>query len=239
MEAFVCSVYSDAKEDQFTIPDIDAKVLDMILKYMYTNNISLTEEDVSGVLLVSNRLLVYDLISTSQDFVARNLKIANCLSFFIKACEISNSTLINTCYRCVKVNFEQVILKSGHTVGDITFEDLTQFLEDGNLNVSSETVKWMAVVRWVEKKQLERLTFVPNLVNCYSEELDADVKIEILTHPLVKDNLYYEDYNSNYNNKSACLKYPDEEEIAARNTNIGNGLWPFNATFEMSPNRPL
>lgn len=208
------STLFSTEENEFKIPDINGKLLGIVLIYLYTDNISLTEENVADVLLASNRFKVDDLMSICQEFATRNINIANCLQLFTVAFEIGDSTLINTCYRYLKVHFGEVIKETGNTIGDMKFEALEKILKDGNLNVTSEKVTWWAAVKWVEKRQHERLSFVPNIVeHIFSKELDTDVKIEILTHPLVKDNSHCKDINSKYINKSseACLEYLKED----------------------------
>ncbi|KAG8194967.1 hypothetical protein JTE90_021427 [Oedothorax gibbosus] len=197
------------KNDNFLIEKIDSKLVDIILVHLYKGSVSLKEQSISDVLLASNRFMAYDLLFMCQEIAARSININNCLQIFVAACEIKISTLMKTCYRYVQVHFEEVILTTGNTIGNLNHESLETLLKDRNLNVTYERTAFMAIVRWTEMNQTERLPFVSNLLKyVYSKDLDTGLKKEILAHPIVKGNPYCRDLHE-------CSGATEEEEMYA------------------------
>ncbi|GIY49244.1 kelch-like protein 25 [Caerostris darwini] len=185
------------QEHNFYIPNVSGTTLDIVLVFLYTGQVSVTEENVKDLLLASRFLLVEDLSQICRQFAVGKMSPNNCIRLFVAAWHAKEHGLLEDCYRFVQIHFEEILFVSGDGVGDLPLDAFLRFLGDKNLNVSSERVPWKAILKWTEAETPDRLCFVPQLLsNLLWVEVDEDLATEILAHPIVKCNFFCAELNT-------------------------------------------
>ncbi|GFX59769.1 kelch-like protein 3 [Trichonephila clavipes] len=212
--SFFLSLFCRNKnEDNFFIPNVSSETLDTVLTYLYTGNVSLTEENIKDLLVASKKLSVKNLFKMCRTIAVKKRSIQNCLSLFTAAWDIKDVYLLKECYRFIQIHFEEVFWNSRENLGDLPFEAFTQLLRDKNLNVTSERVIWEAIVKWSEVNAPQRLRLVPQLLgNMYIEAIDENLATEILTDSIFKNNPFCPEFKnrtsteSNYSILKKCAQ---------------------------------
>ncbi|GBN84095.1 Kelch-like protein 17 [Araneus ventricosus] len=177
-------------QETVVIPNVDSKILDSILVYIYTGIITLDERNVWDLMIISDYLLLDDLLKLCRSFAIQNMTCANCLSSLSIAWQFERLAVAKDNYRFALVHFEDALKTSNGGLEDLPFEMLKKLLKSESLNVTSEKSVWKAIVSWTEADTYTRLPHVPVLLTCLrlEEETDEELAAEILSHTIVSNN---------------------------------------------------
>ncbi|GBN04860.1 Kelch-like protein 17, partial [Araneus ventricosus] len=176
-------------QEKIVISNVDSKILDSILQYIYTGAITLDEKNLCDLLVTSDYLLLDDLLKICESFAIQNMTSTNCLPLLIAALKINRLAIIEHCYRYALVHFEDILETSGSKLEELPLEILTKLLESKSLNVISERSVWRAIVSWTEADSSTRLPRAPILLTCLRhEEVEDDLEAEIISHTIVSSN---------------------------------------------------
>ncbi|GBO26975.1 Kelch-like protein 17 [Araneus ventricosus] len=192
-EYFRALFNSNLNQETVVIPNIDSKILESILVYIYTGTIAMDEKNVCDVIFASDHLLLDDLLKRCRSFVIQNMTSTNCLSSLSIALQFERLDITKDCYRYVLIHFQDILKTSNCGLEDLPFEILIKLLESNSLNVVSERSVWGAIISWTEADSSIRLPHVPSLLTCLklSEEVDENLAEEILSHTIVSRNPHF------------------------------------------------
>ncbi|ELU12524.1 hypothetical protein CAPTEDRAFT_38688, partial [Capitella teleta] len=70
----------ESQSDEVAIKGIDAKTGKLLVKYLYSGKIDITEENAQNLLFASNMLLLDDLKAASEEFLCEHIQPSNCVS---------------------------------------------------------------------------------------------------------------------------------------------------------------
>ena len=71
--------------DRIDIPDIAPETFNALLRFIYTDQVKLTETNAEPLLAVANQYLLPLLKSNCEEFIINNLTIENCIEMFMLA----------------------------------------------------------------------------------------------------------------------------------------------------------
>ncbi|GBN39295.1 Kelch-like protein 17 [Araneus ventricosus] len=190
---------TNLKKEIVVIPNIDCKILESILVYIYTGTIALDEKNVCDLMVASDFLLLDDLMKRCHSFAIQNMTSTSCLSSLSIACQFERLTITKDCYRYAVVHFTDILETSNGGLEELPFEILNKMLESKSLNVTSERTVWEAIISWTEANSSIRLSHVPALLTCLKldEEVDENLAAEILSHAIVSRNPHCFGFMSN------------------------------------------
>ncbi|GBN50750.1 Kelch-like protein 17 [Araneus ventricosus] len=175
--------------EKIVISNVDSKILDSILQYIYTGAITLDEKNLCDLLITSDYLLLDDLLKICESFAIQNMTCTNCLPLLIASSQINRLAIIEHCYRYALVHFEDILETSNSKLEELPLEILTKLLESKSLNVISERSVWRAIVSWTEADNSTRLPRAPILLTCLRhEEVEDDLEADIISHTIVSSN---------------------------------------------------
>ncbi|KAF8778793.1 Kelch-like protein 3 like protein [Argiope bruennichi] len=175
-------------QETVAIPNVDSKILESILLYIYTGIIILDEKNVWDMLIASDYLLLDDLLERCRSFTIQNMTSTNCLSSLAMTLQIDRLGITDDSYRYTLVHFEEALQTSNGELEKLPFEVLSKLLKSNSLNVTSERSVWKAIVLWTNNST--KLSHVPELLTCLKleEEVDEDLAAEILSHTIISNN---------------------------------------------------
>ncbi|GBM06958.1 hypothetical protein AVEN_170735-1 [Araneus ventricosus] len=133
-------------QETIIIPNIDSKILENILLYIYTGGAILDEKNVWDLKIASDYLLLDDLLKSCRSFSVQNMTCTNCLSSLSIAWQIDKLATRDDCYRYALVHFEDILKTPNGGLEELPFEILKKLLESKSLNVISERSVWKAIV---------------------------------------------------------------------------------------------
>ncbi|GBN51665.1 Kelch-like protein 17 [Araneus ventricosus] len=178
------------QEETVLIPNIDSKILEIILLFIYNCKVAVHERDLWDLMIACDYLLVDDFLKCVRSTAIQNMTCANCLPSLSTAWLIDKLAIKEDCYRYALVHFQDIFNSSNGGLQELPFEILKHLLKSNSLNIMSERSVWEVIVSWTEANSSTRLPHVPELLSCLKleEEIDEDLAVEILSHSIVRKN---------------------------------------------------
>lgn len=137
----------EGHQDIINIQKISASTMSLLLDYMYGGNIIIQEDNVEGILELSDLLQISKLRDACVTFLEGQLHPCNCLgimkfadSFSIASLTEKSKRFMLECF--VEVSCHEEFLEMG-------VKELVEYLSDEQLVVPKEEVVFEAVMRWV------------------------------------------------------------------------------------------
>ncbi|XP_069101855.1 BTB/POZ domain-containing protein 6-like [Argopecten irradians] len=137
-----------AEKGEITIPDISPEIFRIFLRYLYTDNIELTDKNVVPVFNVGRKYCVDILISLCEAFLSNNLTTDNACALLEQAHVFMMESLQEDCFK--------FIVKNGYDIlKSVSFTELSHYCmaritgSDELITIREENV-YEAVMRWAE-----------------------------------------------------------------------------------------
>lgn len=217
------------KKKDIVISDIGGEVMSNVLSHLYGGDMLVNEGNLCDLILASDYLALEDLLSYLKTHLASHLSTGNCLPIFTTANKIHQMDVLKESYRFIQTHFQEIVCIDSEIFCKLPPEFLKQFLADKNLRVESETVVWLAIVKWVEADRSNRLADVPVLMTCLKvDDVDEQLASEILQHQIVAENKFCETVNPESGNYSTNLLNFKQLIFKICWSNARQITWPFN-----------
>ncbi|KAK3105759.1 hypothetical protein FSP39_005002 [Pinctada imbricata] len=145
-----------AERGKIEIPDIEKDIFDVFLRYVYTDNVSVTVDNVLKVMYASKKYCVDLLTEQCKDFVKINIINENACVLMDSALMLQEEDIYKSCLEKIKDNTESCIRSPGFTT--ISKETLKSITELDDLTIQEE-VLFVQVTKWCDaecgRQQLE------------------------------------------------------------------------------------
>eukprot|EP00102_Acyrthosiphon_pisum_P020373 XP_016657583.1 PREDICTED: kelch-like protein 3 [Acyrthosiphon pisum] len=193
--------FDESNKDLVKISELDSTVLQILVDYIYTDELIVTKENVQ-ILLPAAKILQLDFVSAAcSEFLQKQLDASNCLGIRTFA-DIHNCTeLLLSSEALIKKQFLEVVksdeflsLSSEDVVKIISCNDLAVPLEE---NVSKLQLVFESVIKWVKQDMDQRKDFLTELMEHVRLPLIASrpgIFINIVNEPLLKNNPKCKDF---------------------------------------------
>lgn len=187
-KAMFLSDMEESKKREVVLKDVEPQIMGMILRYIYTCDINLTEQNVQDIFMVANMYQIPSIFSACVSFLEHMMMLSNCLAIFRLGLLLECPRLAAKARDFICERFELIIrdqefnqLGSGEVAAIITCD---------SLNVEKEEKVFEALMQWVEYNQVERLKDLPELLHCIRFRLMPPAYFEekVERHRLIKPN---------------------------------------------------
>ncbi|KAK2861002.1 hypothetical protein Q7C36_005168 [Tachysurus vachellii] len=146
--------WSNLYQSVYNINGVSPEIMDLIIHYMYTQDIQVTTDEVETLLATANYLLIQDLVMSCCEFIQEHLNPDNCLRIWQYADTHSCYELRDQAYMYTLHHFEDVL----------TVEQLSDILEKDELNIKEEKTAFQAVFLWIRYDPSVRTQHIVNLL---------------------------------------------------------------------------
>ncbi|ESP03276.1 hypothetical protein LOTGIDRAFT_137657 [Lottia gigantea] len=143
---------------------MDSQTLSLVLDYIYTGQVILTEETVQNLLSASNLFQLLSLRDGCAQFMMNHVTVSNCIGiyFFAKAhqCEVLASKakeMINNQFSTLCHQQEFLLLPA---------DKLVEIIKDSDINVSGEEIVYEACMEWLNHDMDSRYKHLVDVINC-------------------------------------------------------------------------
>ncbi|XP_060849313.1 ring canal kelch homolog isoform X3 [Rhopalosiphum padi] len=188
------SSFAESNKDLVIIRKLDSTILQLLIDYIYTGEIMITQEIVQVVLPAADLFQLDYVKQVCIDFLQKQLDPSNCLS--IKAfADLHNCIeLLSSCEAHIKKQFLKVVehdeflsLSSGKVIKLISCNDI---------NVPFEEKVFECVIKWVKHEFKLRRWFLPNLMEHVRLPLISKEYLleKVVDEPLLKNNSICKNY---------------------------------------------
>lgn len=163
-KAMFLSDLEESKKREIVLKDVEPSVMGMILRYLYTSDINLTEQNVQDIFMVANMYQIPSIFSVCVSYLQEKLVLGNCLAIFrlgllLDCPRLALSARDFICERYQVVVRDQDFLQLGPS-------ELGILITSDALNVEREEVVFESLMDWVRHDETNRLKDLPELLHC-------------------------------------------------------------------------
>lgn len=187
-KAMFLSELEESKKREIVLKDVEPSIMGMILRYLYTSDINLTEQNVQDIFMVANMYQIPSIFSVCVSYLQEKLVLGNCLAIF-------RLGLLLDCPRLALAAREFICERYQLAVRDQDFlqlgpSELGIIITSDALNVEREELVFESLVDWVKHDETNRLKHLPELLQCVRFRLiPLDyLKEKVERHPYVRFN---------------------------------------------------
>lgn len=190
--------------DSVTIQDISADAMELLLNYMYTGEIDITEDNVEDVFCGSCLLLLESITQACCQFIEERLTLGNCWDIRTLADKFNCRDMLNTVNRFIHQTFKDVV--NGDEFPLLPSSEVGKLLGDDDIVVTSEEQVFEALVKWINHDRDGRKFEFPTLLK--------HVRLTLIKPE------YFEENIASY---SLVLEIPEAHEIVTVTRNFLSG----------------
>ncbi|XP_047018348.1 kelch-like protein 10 [Ictalurus punctatus] len=165
---------------RYSIPNISAEIMELIVEYVYIRRVNITEKNVCKLLIAADYLLVTSLVNQCCAFLKAQLCPENCVNIWHFAHSYFCETLEQQAFLFILHNFEEVVRLSEEFL-DLTVEQLSEIIEKDELIVKRESVVFEAILQWIKHAPWKRKAHIGVLL--------PKVRLGLLPHDYLMNNV--------------------------------------------------
>ncbi len=154
------------KTDNHNLLDIEGisfNALKVIVSYLYTGNINITEENAKDVIPACKMLKLTSACDTCETFALETVNPGNCIGLYKMATANDFHQLSAKALHVMENNFGAVAC--GKEFLSMSETDLAGYIQNGSLEITNEDPVFEAVISWVRQKPQERKSSFSRLIN--------------------------------------------------------------------------
>ncbi|XP_071398040.1 kelch-like protein 40b [Centroberyx affinis] len=178
----------ESKKKEIVLEDVEPGVMGLILKYLYTSNINVTEQNVQDIFAVANMFQIPSIFTVCVSFLQKRLSLSNCLAIFrlglmLDCPRLAVSARNYACERFQLIARDEDFLQLGPS-------ELAAILTSDTLNVETEETVFEALMNWVSRDTDNREKELPGLLDCVRLRLVTEdyLKEKVEKHELISFN---------------------------------------------------
>lgn len=181
----------DGKEVENTkevvLEDVNPSILDMIIQYLYSAEIDLTDDNVQDIIAVANRFQIPSVFTVCVNYLQKKLSLGNCLAIFRMGLVLSCPRLAIAARNYIADRFE--LLYKEEEFLKLAAHELFAIIGGDSLNVEREELVFEAVMAWVRHDREKRLKVLKDAFNCIRFRLlpEKYFKERVETEEIIKD----------------------------------------------------
>lgn len=178
----------ESKKKEIVLEDVEPGVMGLILKYLYTSKINVTEQNVQDIFAVANMYQIPSIFTVCVSFLQKRLSLSNCLAIFRLGLMLDCPRLAVTARNFACERFQ--LISRDEEFFQLVPSELAAILANDNLNVESEEVVFDALMTWVTRDLENREKELPGLIDCVRLRLVTEdfLKTQVETHKLISSN---------------------------------------------------
>ena len=196
---FLSLMESDMRERneqriEIKLEEATVSVMEDVLQYIYTGNVTITEESCHKLIATADYLLLPGLKTLASVFLKGKLTVENCVFNYYYADRYHCEELKRACRTEIHSNFTAVM-----KTDDFANLDINQVLEwvsSDDITVSSEEEVFEGIIKWVSYNKCERESFLLDLLR--------HIRLRSIPHDFLLKKLVKEEHITRSND---CLNY--------------------------------
>ena len=171
---------ADTKE--VVLEDINPGILDMVIRYLYSAEIDLTDDNVQDIFALANRFQIPSVFTVCVNYLQKKLSLGNCLAIFRMGLVLSCPRLAVAARDYVADRFE--LLHDDEEFLQLAAHELFAVIGGDSLNVEREEMVFEFVMAWVRHDKDKRLPVLADAFDCirfrlmpetyFKEKVEAD-----------------------------------------------------------------
>ncbi|ESO84234.1 hypothetical protein LOTGIDRAFT_211219 [Lottia gigantea] len=184
----------ESKAERITLQEIDAKALSLLVDFVYTSEIHVTEENVQTLLPAANILQLTEVRDACCEFLQAQLHPSNCLGIRDFADVHACSELFNYAQTYSEQHFTEVVHYDEFL--SLNENQMKKLISSDRLTVTSEEQVFEGVMSWIQHDIGSRKDIISQLIEHVRLPLmSQDYLVQrVEEEPLVKSNTICKDF---------------------------------------------
>ncbi|KAF0759416.1 Uncharacterized protein FWK35_00018029 [Aphis craccivora] len=188
------SKFCESKKDRVNITKVDSTILKLLIDYIYTGEIMITQENVEFVLVAADLLQLDYVKQACVEFLQKQLDPSNCLGIKLFADLHNCIELLSNCEVFIKKQFLEVV-KCDEFLS-LSSEEVIKLISINDIGVPLEEKIYECVIKWVKHEFNRRKHLLPNLMEHVRLPLiSKEYLVEnVVNEPLLKNDPKCKEY---------------------------------------------
>ncbi len=158
----------DGKEKEsgkeVVLDDVDPNIMDMIIQYLYSAEIDLTDDNVQEIFAVANRFQIPSVFTVCVNYLQKKLSLFNCLAVFRLGLVLGVPRLAIAARDFIADRFETVAAEEEFL--QLAPHELLALIGGDTLNVEKEEDVFESVMKWVRSDKANRAKSLGEAFEC-------------------------------------------------------------------------
>ncbi|XP_060871864.1 kelch-like protein 2 isoform X2 [Metopolophium dirhodum] len=186
--------FSEKNQDQVAIRQLDSSALQLLIDFVYSGEISITEKNVQVLLSASNLLQLQEVKNACCDFLQAQLCPTNVVGIVALADLHDCTKLLTSSELYMQQHFSDVV--EGEEFLFLSYEQMVKLIASEELTVPSEEKIFESVIRWVKHDLDSRKPILPKLMEHVRLPLTSKYYIlkNVVDEPLLNNCFKCKDY---------------------------------------------
>ncbi|XP_043921981.1 kelch-like protein 40 [Protopterus annectens] len=186
--AIFLSDLDEAEKKEISMEDVDPDVMGMILNYIYTSEIEISDQNVQDIFAVANMFQIPSIFTVCVSFLQKRLSLSNCLAVFRLGLMLDCPRLAVAARDFICDRFS--LISKDDEFFQLSPTELVAIIASDSLNVEKEEVVFEAVMKWAAKDKENNTKALPDIFDCIRFRLMSKDYItnHVEKHALIKSN---------------------------------------------------
>ncbi|XP_066573096.1 kelch-like protein 40b [Amia ocellicauda] len=186
--AMFLSDMEESKKGEIVLEDVKPGIMAMLLKYIYTSEINVTEQNVQDIFAAANMFQIPSIFTVCVSFLQKRLGLSNCLAIFRLGLMLDCPRLAISARDFICDRFHLILRDQDFQQMSPT--ELAAIITTDSLNVEKEEVIFEALMKWAAHDKDNRIKVLPDLFDCVRFRLVPRdyFASKVEKHELVKSN---------------------------------------------------
>ncbi|XP_034056366.1 kelch-like protein 40b [Gymnodraco acuticeps] len=178
----------ESKKKEIVLEDVEPGVMGLVLKYLYTCKINVTEQNVQDIFAVANVYQIPSIFTVCVSFLQKRLSLSNCLAVFRLGLMLDCPRLALSARNYACERFQ--LISRDDEFFQLLPSELAAILANDNLNVETEEAVFEALMNWVSRDTGSREKELPGLLDCIRLRLVSQdyLKEKVEKNELISNN---------------------------------------------------
>ncbi|KAM9844601.1 kelch-like protein 40a [Aulostomus maculatus] len=163
-KAMFLSELEESKRREIVLKDVQPAIMGMILRYLYTSDINLTEQNVQDIFMVANMYQIPSIFSVCVSYLQEKLVLGNCLAIFRLGLLLDCPRLALTAQEFICERYQVVVRDQDFL--ELAPSELASIITSDALNVECEELVFESLMDWVGYDETNRAEALPELLHC-------------------------------------------------------------------------
>ena len=169
------------------LEEATASVMEDVLQYVYTGNVSVSEESAHNLIVIADYLLLPGLKTMACNFLKENVTIENCIVNYYFAEKYQCAELKEEAREVINSNFSAVMETDDFL--SLNMEQVMEWVSSDDITVNAEEDVFKGIVKWVSHNKNEREACFAEL---FHQVRLMSISPDFLGNELVKETLVIE-----------------------------------------------
>ncbi|XP_030642900.1 kelch-like protein 41a [Chanos chanos] len=148
---------------EVVLENVDPVVMDMIVNYLYSAEIDITDENVQDILAVANRFQIPSVFTVCVNYLQKKLSMGNCLAVFRMGLVLNCPRLAMAARDFIAERFETLVKDEDFL--ELAPHEFFAIIGGDALNVEKEETVFELLMKWIRKDKENRVKMLGEAFN--------------------------------------------------------------------------